>query len=694
MTKIDSRALATVSFGNPTAEADEMFLFGRGCFIETDVYDACIRLESPQFIVGRRGAGKTALSMALHRAFASQPTILCSKIVPQAAFVAHAKSLAQFLAQSTGVNWEFLFTSLWATTLRSEWSRMLLSFYKVRDSKEGDLAVLTEFVNATCPDQNESASARLSRYIIEIVEILALRGGDVVGSLNVALNSYRSEHIQRSLARIVEASEVRLVTIVDGLDENWDGSNTSAELLSGLLIQAAADYPSIGAITFAFLRENMYRRVSNICPRWDRIEGYFNPLTWTEEQMRELITRRARSQESSDQQSWDSIFEPEVNGISSVDYILRRTQFKPREVILFCKYSVDVANRHRSSKVRSVDILTAERRYSENRLKDLLNEYQDALPELRVVIDLFLGNPQTEAVDEFLRLLDEFISTGSYAQLAPRLSLVYPSREAIFDLLLGVGFIGVKLEGADSFLFKYYGEQGNVFKDIADIHEVSIHPAFEQALGLIGRSQEVPTKEADETDIVAASASIVTRLGSPYEKAAKIIGHLRDIPPGIGGFRRYEDLIQSAIEFSFQSYLDNPRNQERNWAGTQVRDIVFDNTGETLFFRTIRNQYAAVTVPFECKNKMDLEPGDFHQMESRLSDTGGFFGFLCYRSGRREPVRSEIEHLRDINRRDHRKIVMLISDANVVQLITQRTKGHLDRFLFKMYTRYLTLYLA
>jgi hypothetical protein len=688
--------LSGISFGDPTAEADKDFLFDRGCFIETDIYSKCLELGSPQFVVGRRGTGKTALSMALAKTFAAKSTILCSTIVPQAHYFARAKLLAFSLAQKTSVNWEFLFTSLWATTLRSEWARLLLGYYKVRDSEQNDLAILRDFVEEAAPDPHESASGRLSRYLAEIVGILEEGKDDKIGLVNAALASYRSERVQHSLAHIAEASGVRLTTIVDGLDENWDGTDTSAQLVSGLLIQAAIDYPAVGACTFAFIRENMYRRVSNICPRWDRIEGYFYNIAWTEEQIKDLVLRRVGLQSGATELSWEMIFDSHVRQTPSLDYLLRRTQFKPREVILFCKYSVDAANRHYAQKVREVDVLEAERRYSENRLKDLLNEYQDSLPELRSVLTLFVGKKQIESVDEFLLLLEEFIVSGKYLELAPKLSLSYPTKEGIFDLLLGIGFVGVRLHGTNSFLFKYYGEQGNVFKEIGDIQEVSVHPAFEQALGLVQAREDISTKEASEAEIVSASVSIATRMSSADERAAEIVGQLRDVPPGMGGFKRYEDLIQSAVEFAFQGYLDNPRSQLRSWSGTQIRDIVFDNTGETLFFTTMRNKHSAVTVPFECKNKIDLEASDFHQIETRLTDTGGFVGFICYRSGRREPIRSEIAHIRDIHNRDalHRKIVMLLSDANLVQLLEQRMKGKLDRFMYKMYTRYLTMYLT
>lgn len=117
----------------------------------------------------------------------------------------------------------------------------------------------------------------------------------------------------------------------------------------------------------------------------------------------------------------------------------------------------------------------------------------------------------------------------------------------------------------------------------------------------------------------------------------RLITLKKEIPLGMGGLRRYEDLVRDAIGYGFTGYLDNGRMQERIWAGTQVRDVVFDNTGETLFFKHVRDRFQAVTLVFECKNKETLEPSDFHQIEARLSDATGNVGIICYRNPRTEP---------------------------------------------------------
>ena len=101
--------------------------------------------------------------------------------------------------------------------------------------------------------------------------------------------------LQRASVAFRRPPDVRLVTLIDGLDENWDGSDISAQLVSGLLTHCATDYPATTAVSFVFLRENMYRRVRELAPRWDRIEGYFTFLTWTTEQLEHLVLTRLRA---------------------------------------------------------------------------------------------------------------------------------------------------------------------------------------------------------------------------------------------------------------------------------------------------------------------------------------------------------------------------------------------------------------
>ena len=689
--------LPAVAFGDPTAEADAIYLFDRNCFLETDIYERCTKLAGPLFIVGRRGSGKSATCMALSRRLPQDSHVLVVNISPHGFHFAHAKELARAMLSHADINWEFLFTSIWATTLRASWAQALLDYYRVRDTPEGDLQALRDFATDVIPT-GSTPEQRLSSYLEHASNIISGPTGNVVGTIGQLLNSLRAEKIAKSIGRIAALSEVRLVTLIDGLDENWDGSDISAQIISGLLTHCATDFPATTAVSYVFLRENMYRRVRELAPRWDRIEGYFTPLTWSTEQLEHLVLTRLRASCASKRFAWNDVFEASIGEMSSLNYLISRTQSKPRELILFCRYALEVALAARTEKIGAKHVKEAERRYSENRRRDLLNEYQDALPELASVLDIFIGQPDIFGLDELLGLLRDFITAGRYIALAPRLSLTHPNDEALLDLLLGLGFLGVRTNRSTEFVFKYYGEQGNAFHAVSDIAEVAIHPAFLMALGMKHRGpngHSLAAREVLGNELIGAASAVGVRQLAVIEHSGELISRLCGISTGMGGFKTYEGLVQEFIAFAFSGYLDNGRMQERSWAGAQVRDVVFDNTGETLFFSHVRNQYQAITFVFECKNKTTLEPADYHQIESRLSDTTGNLGFICYRSDRREPLKVEITQIRDIYIRSHgRKLALLLSDANLAQVLGKRTKGQLDRFMYGLLTRYRALYLT
>jgi hypothetical protein len=692
-------ALRTISFGDPTAEGDQEFLFERKCFLETDVYDRCLTLQAPLFVVGRRGSGKSATRMALARKFGDDRAVLPVVIAPQGYQFAHAKSLAKLVMSDSAVNWEFLFTSIWATVIRSAIAQELLNHYKIHAANQTDIETLRNFVADTV-DVDSSVTDRLSTYLHRLAELSSENeaNGEIVGRVQQTLKTLRSERIGPVIRRVAEASGIRLVLLIDSLDENWDGSNVSAQLISGLLTQCANEFASTGVLSYVFIRENMYRRVIALSARWDRIEGYFSTVNWSSSQLQTLAITRLRSSTGDETTKWNDVFEGAVDGTSTIDYMIGRTQAKPREVILFCRYALMAAVRVGETRVSAQSVKDAERTYSENRYRDLINEYKDALPELKALLDSFVARSISFSLDALFDGLRDFMSSGRFAATAPQLSLTHPNPEALFDLLLGLGFLGVRLRGSTDFVFKFYGQQGNAFGSLKDIDQIAIHPSFAVALGVTKPSDqggELSVREAEDEDLVSASSSIAVRITAAQDQGERLLSALSSIPLGIGNFRQYEDAIRDSLAYIFTGYLDNPRIQERNWAGTQVRDIVFDNTGETLFFKLVRDRYAAVMFVFECKNKSDLDAADFHQLEARLSDATGNFGIICYRAPRLDPKRGEIEQIRSIfHRSNSKKVVLIITDKNIAQLVDRRVKGKLDKFMYRLLTRYLSSYLS
>jgi hypothetical protein len=70
-------------------------------------------------------------------------------------------------------------------------------------------------------------------------------------------------------------------------------------------------------------------------------------------------------------------------------------------------------------------------------------------------------------------------------------------------------------------------------------------------------------------------------------------------------------------------------------------------------------------------------------------------GVICYRAPRLDPIKVEIEQIRSIFNRSHStKVVLLLADGNINQILGRRLRGKLDGFMYRMLTRYLTTYLS
>jgi hypothetical protein len=58
-------------------------------------------------------------------------------------------------------------------------------------------------------------------------------------------------------------------------------------------------------------------------------------MSWSSAQLREVILTRLKRSSGSDSLEWNDVFEPTVEGVPTLDYLIGRTQSKPRELILF-----------------------------------------------------------------------------------------------------------------------------------------------------------------------------------------------------------------------------------------------------------------------------------------------------------------------------------------------------------------------
>jgi hypothetical protein len=102
--------------------------------------------------------------------------------------------------------------------------------------------------------------------------------------------------------------------------------------------------------------------------------------------VKELLLRRFRYQvpelKGSFEEVWSRLFEPHVGGESSFQYILRRTFFRPRDILNFVRKCIQIAVSQGHDRVEKEDTLAGETQFSADVLNGLHYEMRDVFPNL------------------------------------------------------------------------------------------------------------------------------------------------------------------------------------------------------------------------------------------------------------------------------------------------------------------------
>ena len=169
-----------------------------------------------------------------------------------------------------------------------------------------------------------------------------------------------------------------------------------------------------------FLRENVFDRVRQLDSEFSRLETSIVWLDWTRELLRELIERRLNegliSKFALDGSTWKMFFSG--NAQETQDRVFNYCQYRPRDILLYASTALSIAQSHQRTQIESSDLDEARRSFSENRLKELADEYADNYPQLSVVLTRFysLGTEYTiGSIEDFIKkiLVDEDVQSSA-----------------------------------------------------------------------------------------------------------------------------------------------------------------------------------------------------------------------------------------------------------------------------------------
>jgi hypothetical protein len=477
-------SILAVDFGRVDAESEENL---GDYFVDTGVLDKLAHGRK-QFVIGRKGSGKTALFRLANDSRLGRPVISLDfadypwdahKLVREAGLSAESSFVA---------SWRFTFLAAvcrqWAdlapSNIRKQAAAMLRRIYQ--DEEPGLLEVLFDRFK------------RLRKIDLPKIEGLGGLGGlelDEKGDGPILAKSL--SQWCRVLGEMVEKNfdEAPFTIKLDRLDEGWDASDDSKLLLAGIL-KAARDFnlrlarrgqpPAV----LTFLRSDIFNELR--FNDKNKMTADVESLEWSDSKLVDVADARiARSLKIKRSKGWDAVFsnEPMRQGAKISSYILKRTMGRPRDMIAFCLAIQTAAREHDHNIADKNDVYAAETEYSSHIYNELDDEMHKQLPQSRGYLQALRTLGKTRfTLAEWLSTLRQREAGLKEAEARTRLKL-------LFDYsVVGVPRRGGIARGT-TFQFNYHDRL--VEPDFAG--EMIVHPALKKQLQL-----KEPRRDASQDD--------------------------------------------------------------------------------------------------------------------------------------------------------------------------------------------------
>ena len=422
-------ALTHVVLGHSFAEYDPL-IEKAGIYVNTPASITASSSTSHRSIfVGRRGTGKTALAKHLEKPGRNlqilTPHIFGNPGLPHSP--EQYRDVRQRPFHSLVIAFKLAFlTEILSQAIAKRW----IEEYDV----VGDLHA----------ERTLASSDDLDSRILDVFEHLSEAVANEKAWLRF-LN--RPKKLTAALSKC-EALQNRAITfLIDRIDEDWDGSSTAVTLLTAML-HAAVQLNSDTAFcrVKVFLRENIFDRVRETDNEFSRLETSVMSLDWSKELLLELIERRLQSpfvaKPALGGETWDYFFEP-FDGRPSYEVIFEFCQIRPRDVLTYCDYAIEGAKARKHLMVGVDDIIAARKKFSENRLKDLADEYAENYPQIGIVLDRFFGLGKRFTITGLRDFIAALCADGVVKANCSSWIFNYAAPEQFVKLLYSLGFLGV-----------------------------------------------------------------------------------------------------------------------------------------------------------------------------------------------------------------------------------------------------------
>lgn len=385
-------------------------------FVRTPLVDQALTGRSHLFL-GRKGSGKSALFRQLPQlaSDAGGPAMLLDVTPDDYAWSA----LKAYREQGLGL--EQAHTNTWKFTLAVELASHLVALEREwSDAAFGPLSALRTFIEKNFGKQRTRGLLPATSLLkgVESFDLSAFGFGAGLSRREVQEQAVTPQLIDVLLTHLeAPLRKQPLVLELDRLDDAWDGTEESQTLLIGLL-KASKDINDrfrnrdVGpSRVIVFLRTDIYGGLR--FDDKDKHRPFEESITWSSEQLADLVSRRLPKGVT-----FEGLFEQgKMRGSTlPVDYLLRRTFMRPREVLQFVDLCLKEAGQD-AIEVSKKQLRAAELTFSSWKVDDLKQEYSKALPALEPLLEAL--RQQVHRYDTFDEIVE--VLTAQQPEVVERL---------------------------------------------------------------------------------------------------------------------------------------------------------------------------------------------------------------------------------------------------------------------------------
>jgi len=655
--RLPKNTLARLSVGLSFAENDAA-LRDDYVYVQTPAISAALNPDSSKFFfVGRRGTGKTALRTYCER------EIRHSRVVVPEIFSPSSEIFdLELLASRKRAPFQSLVSAM---------KRTLIDELLILWAEGNSRADLPEDLAAEMADQcEEQFDERTLKYIADVARTVRYGDDVAIAKLNRPTKTLTDQ------CKLLAGRNGEYLLLLDSIDDFWDGSDLALIFLTAVIhacLEVSTQIPWARALLL--LRENIFDRVRELDAESSRVETSLMGLDWTDGQLLELVERRLNrsliTKFPLGGPTWDAFFEqPEKTRAEIFEYCHQR----PRDILIYVSHAIDMANERHHQRIQLEDVDAARRRFSDNRFKDLGDEYAENYPNISRVLSRFYGLGQRFTPGGIESLIRKLLADREVTELCRSWIYDHSTMVLFARLLYNIGFVGVQKPDSPA-QFRALGPQETSPPPITDLDEVVIHKCYWDALDLRDvLIRELPEdRDFDDIGVLYDLPGGMDPLG--YQEQLELLAlRLDSIQLGAPGAADFEAAVGDVIKLCFFRALENVEHRVRDDEGVVVRDWVASNRAQTGFWAVMRDRYDATQVIWECKNYKSLKASDFHQVSYYSGNVAGRLVILAFRGDFQPSYFGHIKRIANAND----GMVLPLGIRDLKAFVRQNRKGKIS----------------